>query len=219
MKLYYDPISTVCRPVLLFIAEQGIAMEMEYVSLFEGQNYGADFAALNPSKTVPLLVDGDLSIPESSAILQYLADKAGSPAYPADLKARARVNAALSWLKSNLYRDYGIGVYSQLLPKYALSDPAAQAEMVAKSFERCGHWFAVLNDHMIGERDFVCGDEITLADYMALGVITSGELVGFDLSRWPNVSRWLAAMKARPAWTEVDVAFQGWLTAIRTQAA
>ena len=58
MKLYYDPISTVCRPVLLFIAEQGIAMEMEYVSLFEGQNYGADFAALNPSKTVPLLVDG-----------------------------------------------------------------------------------------------------------------------------------------------------------------
>lgn len=219
MKLYYDPASTVCRPVLFFIAEQGVEIELEYVSLFAGQHMEPAYLALNPSRTVPFLIDGDLALAESTAILQYLAEKVGSPAYPTDLKARARINAALAWLKSNFYRDYGIGCYSQLFPHHSLSTAEANAEMVAKAFERASRWFTVLNDHMLGDRDFIVGDEVTLADYMGVGIVSLGELVGFDLSPWPNVQRWLAGMKSRPAWPEIDAAFQGWLSAIRAQAA
>ena len=95
MKLYYHPISTTCRPIMLFAAEAGIALDYEFVDLFTGAHYKPEYEAINPSKQVPVLEDGDLVLTESSAILKYVADKVGSPAYPKDLKARARVNEVM----------------------------------------------------------------------------------------------------------------------------
>lgn len=218
MKLYYDPASTVCRGILLFAAEHGIDFELEYINLFADQNLEPAFTAINPNGTVPALVDGDLCLTESSAILKYMADGIGSTAYPANLRERARINAAMDWFNTGFYHEYGYAiVYSQVLPKYAPSDPAAHAEMIARGREAAARRLTVLNDHMIGAHPFVCGPRITLADYFGLPILALGELVGFDLTPWPNVERWVATMKSRPAWGPVDVAFQGFKAAVAAQ--
>ena len=99
MKLYMHPISTTSRPVRLFVAEHQIPVEEQVVDIMTGAQYSQPYAAVNPNCLVPMLEDGDLRLTESSAILKYLADKVGSPAYPKDLKQRAKVNEVMDWIK------------------------------------------------------------------------------------------------------------------------
>jgi len=98
MKLYMHPVSMTSRPVRLFIAENKIPVEEVTVDLFTGEHYGPAYTAVNPNNLVPMIEDGDLRLTESSAILKYLADKVGSPAYPKDFKQRAKVNEVIDWL-------------------------------------------------------------------------------------------------------------------------
>ena len=75
-----------------------------------------------------MLEDGDFRLTESSAILKYLADKVDSPAYPKDLKKRARVNEMMDWLNTGFYRDFGYGlVYPQIFPHHKRPSDEAQA--------------------------------------------------------------------------------------------
>ena len=117
MKLYMHPISTACRPVFLFAADNKIAMDHELVDLMTGAHMQQPYASINPNSLVPMLEDGDFRLTESSAILKYLADKIGSPAYPKDLKQRAKVNEIMDWINSQFYREWGYNLcYPQLFP-------------------------------------------------------------------------------------------------------
>ena len=117
MKLYYHPVSTTSRPVVLFAKESGIELEYQLVDLFTGAHYQPEYVAINPSRQVPVLEDGDFRLTESSAILKYLADRQGSAAYPTDLRKRARVNERMDWLNTGFYRGetgFGVGVSHRL---------------------------------------------------------------------------------------------------------
>ncbi|WP_165837133.1 glutathione S-transferase family protein [Phenylobacterium hankyongense] len=218
VKLYYDPISTVSRPVMMFAAEHGIALEFEHVDLLTHQNREAAYAAINPNLVVPFLVDGDLSLGESSSILKYLADKVGSPAYPTELKARAKVNEALDWFATNFHEYYCVmAVYPHLGIPHGVTPQLAE-HMIAFGEEHAPRWLNVLDRHMIGDRAFVCGDQISLADYLGASFVVLGEAVAFDLSPYPNIERWIARMKARPTWDATYAAFYGFLSAVQAQA-
>ena len=106
MKLYMHPVSMTSRPVRLFIAENKIPVDEVTVDLFTGEQYQPTYTQINPNNLVPMIEDGDLRLTESSAILKYLADKIGSPAYPKDLKERAKVNEIMDWLNTNFYREW-----------------------------------------------------------------------------------------------------------------
>ena len=106
MKLYMHPVSMTSRPVRLFIAENNIPVDEVVVDLFTGEHTKPPYTDLNPNALVPMIEDGDLRLTESSAILKYLADKIGSPAYPKDLKPRAKVNEMMDWINTNFYRDW-----------------------------------------------------------------------------------------------------------------
>ena len=70
MKLYYHPVSTTSRPVVLFATESNITIDYQVVDLFTGEQYKPDYIAINPSHQVPVLEDGDFRLTESSAILK-----------------------------------------------------------------------------------------------------------------------------------------------------
>ena len=219
MKLYYDPMSTTCRPVTLFLLDNGLDVEHEVVELFDGQHRTPNYAAVNPNQIVPYLVDGDFGLGEASAILKYLAEKTGSAAYPADLKARAKVNEAMDWFNTQLHRDLCVFlVYPQVLPPGHLPavDATALGEFGLRGAQR---WLTVLDRHMLGDRPYVCGDEITLADYLGVAHVTLAELIDFDFSSWPNVAAWIARMKARPGWDAANAGFNGWIAAVAGRAA
>jgi glutathione S-transferase len=214
MKLYYHPVSTTCRPIMLFAAESGIALDYQLVDLFAGAQYKPDHVAVNPSCQVPVLEDGDFRLTESSAILKYLADTAGSPAYPADLRRRARVNERMDWFNTGFYRDFGYGyVYPQIFSFMRRSDERVQAGTVAWGRDKSLHWLKVLDHDLIGGNRFVCGDEISLADYLGAPMALIGESIGMDFSAYPNIARWLGHMKALKSWASFNEPFEQYMVA------
>ena len=217
MKLYYHPASTASRPVLLFASENGVPLQMQLVDIFKGEQRQPAYLALNPSGLVPLLQDGDFRLSESSAILKYLADKTASPLYPKELQARARVNERMDWFNTQLSRDFCSGlVFAQLLPNQRRRSDEAQAATVAWGQERSRQWLQVLNDYLLGPtRNFVCGDEITLADYLGACLLTLGEVIGCDFAAYPYVQGWLARMKALKSWKQVNEVLDGLTAAHR----
>lgn len=211
MKLYADPISTTCRPILLLMAESNTPFELVYVDLFSGAHMKPEYATVNPSRAVPALQDDDLMLTESSAILKYIADKIGSPAYPKDPKKRAKVNAMMDWLNTGFYRDFGYGfVYQQIFPHYKHADATVQKAMVDAARERAKKWLTILDKDIIGPKNkYLLGNEVTIADYFGACLITIADIVRCDLSSWPNVQRWLKTMRALPTWEKVNQDFNG----------
>jgi glutathione S-transferase len=209
MKLYRHPVATTARPVRLFCAESGIALDEEVVDLMTGAHLKEPYASLNPSRQVPLLVDGDMRLTESSAILKYLADKHDSPAYPKDLQKRAKVNEMMDWLNTGLMRDLGYNmVYPQLYPHHKRRSDEAQAGTIAWGQAGARKWLLLLDEHWLGAgQTYLCGDQITIADYFGASAVTLAELIDCDLSQFPNVSRWLSKMKSLKNWDSVNQVF------------
>jgi glutathione S-transferase len=217
MKLYMHPVSNTSRPVRLFIAEAKIPMDEQIVDLFTGEHHKEPYATLNPSKMVPMLEDGDLQLTESSAILKYLADKVNSPAYPKDLKQRAKVHELMDWFNSNFYKDYGYGLlYPQMFPHHKRQNDTAQQACIEWGLERTKGWLKILNDHYLGKGNkYLTGDQITIADYFGGCLVTAGEVPRCDFSKYPNVSRWIDTLKKLPSWASVNEAMYGYQNAVK----
>jgi glutathione S-transferase len=200
MKLYIDPISTTCRPILMFLAEHSLPVEIITVSLFAGEHMSEAFVALNPNHAVPVFEEDGFVLTEVSAILKHLAEMAGT-AYGAGPHDRSRTNQWMDWFNTGLYRDLGYNyVYVQTLPNYAFSNAVTQADVLARGAEGAAKWLAILDRHGLAGEAFLGGDTPSIADYLGAGYISLGDWVGFDLSSYPNVLRWISTMRARPGW-------------------
>ena len=217
MKLHYHPISTTSRTIMLFAAESGIALEMQVVDLFTGEHVQPTYAALNPNRLVPTLEDGDFVLTENSAILKYLADKIDSPAYPRDLQQRARVNERMDWTSTQLCSDlvYAL-VYPQIFEAHKRRSEEAQAATLQRGKERAQVWLKVLDENILGcGNNFLCGEGITIADYHAASYVALAEVIGSDLTPYPNVARWLGRMKALKNWPQVYQVIDGYAASLK----
>lgn len=219
MKLHSHPASTTSRMVMLFIAEEAPEVELKTVDIFSGEHLKPEYAKVNSTPLVPALEDGDFFLSESSAILKYLADKKNSPSYPKDLRERARVNEMMDWLNTNLYRDIAYGVvYPQAFPSHKRRSDEAQESTVAWSAEKTRAWLKILDERLIGpNKNFLCGNRITIADYMGSQAVAIGELIGCDFSPYPNVTRWLDNMKSLKSWGRVHEVFDGFAGSLKGQ--
>jgi glutathione S-transferase len=217
MKIYYHPVSTTCRPVVLFAAENGIKAELQLVDLFTGEHYKQPFEAISPSHLVPVLEDDGFRLTESSAILKYLADKIESPAYPKDLRQRARVNERMDWINTQLCRDLVYGfVYPQILPTHKRPSAEVQAATLAWGRERAIGWMKVLDEHLIGPKNgYLCGNQISIADYFGASFVVLGKVVRSNYAAYPNVERWLGNMKRLKNWKQVNEAVDGFAASLK----
>jgi glutathione S-transferase len=217
MKLYYHPASTTSRMVQLFALEEGIALEYQVVDIFTGEHLKAEYLAINPNGLVPVLEDGDFRLTESSAILKYLADKAGSAAYPKDLKARARVNELMDWFNANFYKDFGYGlIYAQLFPHHKRPSEESHSVTVAWGREKSQRWLKILDGQFLGSGGtYLCGDRITLADYFGAEMVACGDLVRCQFADYPNVRRWLGTMKGLKSWARVHEVADGFAASLK----
>ena len=217
MKLYYHPASTTSRPLMLFAAENGIKMDMQVVDLFTGEHYQPPFAeGVNPNKQVPVLEDDGFRLTESATILKYLAVKTRSPLYPEGLKERARVNERIDWINTQLNRDlcYGL-VYPQAFPHHKRPSDEHQKGTLSWAKERASGWLKVLNDHIIGKNEYLCGSQITIADYYGASFVATSNIIGSDLAAYPNIKRWLGNMKKLKSWAKTYEVVDGFAGSLK----
>ena len=82
---------------------------------------------------------------------------------------------------------------------------------------RAERWLGVLEAGLQDRGPYVCGAEVSIADYLGASLVSLGELVDHDLGRWPAVADWLRRIKADTQWDLVNAAFYGWRSALLEQ--
>ncbi|HJS80059.1 MAG TPA: glutathione S-transferase family protein [Vitreimonas sp.] len=216
LTLYMHPISTVSRPVSLFIAEKELPVTEKVLDLMAGEHKGAGYLAINPNGQVPSLAEGDFRMAESSAILKYLASRFDCPEYPKDLKERAKVDEAMDWFNTNLYRDFGYGLlYPQIFPHHKRPSEEFHSGVVAWGKQKTQAALRILDVNMLGANDYVTNDRISIADYFGVGLLTAGETIGCTYGDYPNVCRWIGSMKQLKSWNRVNEVFNGFAASMK----
>ncbi|WP_310632024.1 glutathione S-transferase family protein [Paraburkholderia sp.] len=192
MKLYGFA-GTRSQRALWGLKEVDADFEFISVNLLEGEHKRPDYLRLNPAGKVPVLVDGDRVIPESAAIVLYLADKYPEKGLlPDDLDARAQVYRwtmfAVTELEQPLWR---ITRHSFIYPPDKRSP--ADIELARGDFTTMA---TILEKHLEG-REFIVGDRLTVADCVTAYLIDwAGEVQLLD--GFPRLLSYLERLYARP---------------------
>jgi GST-like protein len=177
--------------VSIALEELGLAYELRSVNIRKGEQKTPDYLALNPNAKVPLLIDGDLALPESGAILVHLAEKAGR-LLPTDPAARARTFEWLFVQLSGTGPAFGQSGYWQKLA----SDRNGPA--IARYQAEADRLTGLIDAHLATNQWFA-GTEYTIADIAHFGWFWRREFAGVSFENRANLARWYAAMEARPA--------------------
>ena len=111
---------------------------------------------------------------------------------------------------TGLMRDLGYNLtYPQVYPHHKRRSDEAQAGTLAWGQAGARQWLLLLDQHWIGaDRPYLCGAEITIADYFGACTVTLAELLGCDFSQFPHLSQWLSKMKSLKSWDSVNQVFQ-----------
>lgn len=190
LKVYgFSTPNTVKVPIAL--EEMGLDYDLVPVNIRQGAQKVPEFVALNPNGKVPVLVDGDLVLSESAAILVYLAEKTGQ-LLPAHGPARARVFEQMFFHASGLGPAFGNAGWFR---KYA-------PEPVPIAIERFGteaNRVIGLLDALLARQPYVAGEALSIADILHFGWLWRRDFVEVSIEAAPHLQRWYAELEARPA--------------------
>ncbi|HEY8623988.1 MAG TPA: glutathione S-transferase family protein [Casimicrobiaceae bacterium] len=196
-RVYGMAASGNCHKVRMVLEALELPYEWTEIDTVHGQTRTSDFLAMNSNGKAPVLeIEPGLFLPESNAILCYLADD--TLLLPGDRLQRARV---LQWLFFEQYSHEPYIAVARSLRRFH-PDPASQRALAESKSDGGYRALAVMEGHLAGEAFFAAG-RYTVAD-IALYAYThvAGE-GGFDLARFPAVTAWLARVEAQPRYVRM----------------
>lgn len=192
MKLYEFPPTRSIR-VRWTLQELGVDFDAVTVNLMAGEHRKPEFLGINPAGKIPVLVDDDLVLTESVAIVVYLADKYPEKQFlPADPRGRAEAMRWLLFTATELEQPlWRIAKHNFIYPE----ERRLPAD-IALAREDFAAMAQVMEAHMTG-REFVAGDHVTVADFV-LGYTLDWAQLSEVLNGFPNLEGYLARMYDRP---------------------
>jgi GST-like protein len=195
IKFYYNAAPNPMK-VAFLLEELGLPYEAIAVDTRKGEQFAADFLRVNPNAKVPALVDGEVTVFDSNAILLYLGDREGRLVPP--ISNAADRGKMLSWL---MFIATGIGPFSgqSVHFRHAAPEPKEYA-LNRYDFEAHRHW-AVLESHL-SKSHYMLGDQMSIVDMAFWGWARLVPYVlGLDnpWTQYPQVKRLLDELNARPA--------------------
>ena len=201
MKLYYVVGSPNSRKVHAVINHLGIKVDIEYLDFFAGELKKPDYLGLNPNGMVPTLRDGDFLLWESNAIMQYLAAKAPpSTLFPKDEKTRVDITRWQCWELAHYNKAFGTLSFETVAKPNFLNAPPDEG-VVTWATRELTRYAPTLEAHLKG-RNYLVGNDVTLADYSVIHVEAFKEGVPFDWSPFPNINAYYERMRAVPHWAK-----------------
>ncbi len=198
MKVYFAPQSRAVRTVWL-LEEIGLPYEVEKFTLGQKEMRGPDYTSINPNGRVPTLIDGDVTITESTAIAQYL----GAKHAPELIRGPEDANFAvyLQWLhyaEGMIMGPMGNHVVETVL----LPPERRNPELAMRALKLMGRTLGALETQMDG-RAFLAGD-FTIADTITGHAVIMARRLKVDFSGLPNLSAYADRLEARPAFQAAE---------------
>jgi GST-like protein len=182
--------------ITIFLEETGLKYTIKPVNISKGEQFEPTFLAISPNNRIPAIVDrapadggAPISLFESGAILEYLAEKTGR-LLPHDLRGRWE---CLQWL---YWQMGGLGPFAGQNHHFRHYAPEKHPYAIDRYVRETGRLYAVLNKRL-ADRAFITG-QYSIADiacYPWVQPVRQGQ----DIADFPNLGRWLEAIKARPA--------------------
>jgi GSH-dependent disulfide-bond oxidoreductase len=194
MQLYHFP-SPNPQKVTFALKELDLDCDIVSVDLAKGEHRQAAFLALNPFGRAPVLVDGDLTLPESHAILAYLGEKTGR-LWPASAAGRAEALRWLFFLSQHIMPPAG---EVALRFRAKLFGRPVDEPTVKRGEEALPPVLAILEDHLAHNK-WMMGADFGLVDCAYCPVLNVIEKSGFGFAEFPRVAAYLEACRARLAW-------------------
>lgn len=183
--------------ISIFLEETGMPYELKPVNISAGEQFATEFLAISPNNRIPAIVDrnpGDggppLSLFESGAILEYLAEKCGK-LLPADPRGRWET---LQWL---YWQVGGLGPMLGQNHHFLSYAPERIPYAIDRYVKEACRLYRVL-DTRLADREFIAGD-YSIADIACYPWIRPYERQRQDLAMFPHVARWMRVMENRPA--------------------
>ena len=194
MKLYCFGESGNAYKAALSMAIADADWEPIYVDFFKGGTRTDEYRDVNIMAEVPTLVDGDLTLSQSGAIQDYIAEKTGRLGGKTSDERREILRWVL-WDNHKLSSQAGM---TRFLMNF-LPENKRPAEVIGFMQGRLKAAYATLNAALEG-RDWLVGDEITNADISCCGYLYYPEPFGFDRKDYPNIDAWLDRIADQPGW-------------------
>ena len=200
MQFYTFPASANCRKVAAVAQELGIKLEENIVDFMKGGHKSPDYLKINPNGKVPSLVDGDLKLWESNAIMSYLCSKVDSTHLWPKSDARYDIMRWMYWELAHFGPACDTFAFENVLKgMIGAGDPDAAALAKATAdFNRHG---AVLDAHLAG-RKYLTGDKPTIADIAVASHLTYAVPGKIPVDGFKNIVAWNSALNEMPGWRD-----------------
>ena len=204
LMIYATPLSANGRKVLAVCRHLALNPEVQIINVYRGEGQSADYLAVNPSGKIPFLKDGEFTLSESNAILQYLAEEhGGHDLYATSPSARATVASWLFWesahwqpaLSSVLAGFVGHKLSPQHVPAPSES-PAWDAQALKPLLERL--------ERTLQSHPFLALDALTLADFAVAAMMTYFRSAEFPFERYPALHDWHSRIESMDAWQATE---------------
>ena len=204
MRLYYHPVSTCSRRVLIAAHHLEMKIDLVLVDLFKGEQNSPEFLKLNPNHRVPVLEHDGFVLWESYAIMQYLADMTPEQTlYPTDTRARADVNRWLFWCGQYFMPGIGILNWENSIKSMAGIGQADPVEVVRG--ERLLIEAASVLENHLNNREWICDTGLSLADFAIAAPLVDQHSAKLPVTSLPNLQRWLKRVQALDSWKSAGV--------------
>lgn len=194
MKLYALPGSLNSRKLLALIHH--LALPVEIVAMTVEQVQSDHYAAINPNRLAPTLVDGDFILWESNAIGVYLAHE--SALIPTGLQARMDMLRWLHWEGIHFNKALGT-IFFEAVVRLQLGWGATNQTLVDDALQQAGRYLPVLDSHL-ANRLFILGDRLSFVDFAMASAEPYRDRLSIEFDRFPNVQRFYDRVAALPAW-------------------
>ncbi|MCB1515458.1 MAG: glutathione S-transferase family protein [Hyphomicrobiaceae bacterium] len=170
------------------------------VDLTRGEQKAAEYRAINPNGRIPALIDGDVKLWESHAIMAYLAQKAGSSLWPSEPLRQVEVLRWLLWDTAHFSRHAGRLFWENYVKRaFGLGEPN-EAE-VADATRYFLEFAQVLDAHLEG-RDHIVDGGLTIADFGVASMLPTAAEGKLPLTEFAQIRRWHDNLLKIPAWRE-----------------
>lgn len=186
------------QKIAIMLEEVKLPYRVISYDIFEGDHLTSEFGAINPNHKLPAIVDNapadggePVSVFESGAVLQYLADKCGAFLAPS---GRER-SAAVQWLT---WQVAGLGPMGGQASHFMRYAPPGQDYGIERYSRELDRLLKVL-DKRLEDSAYVAGDEYTIADMAIWPGRAASFVMGIGLESYPAIYRWFEKIRVRPA--------------------